>query len=93
MFRITIGLIKAKKLGSVSQNASGVRAGRRQFDRAFLATMPNGHQGVFRRLASQWLIKASSSVPLSSAGSSSTKSIRIAGSLISSRLLGKAPQC
>ena len=43
------GVIKAKKLGSVSQNSSGVRAGRRQFDRAFLATMPNGHQGVFRR--------------------------------------------
>ena len=43
------GVIKAKELGSVSQNASGVRAGRRQFDRAFLATMPNGHQGVFRR--------------------------------------------
>ena len=43
------GVIKAKQLGSVTQNASGVRAGRRQFDRAFLATMPNGHQGVFRR--------------------------------------------
>ncbi len=43
------GVIKAKQLGSVSQNASGVRAGRRQFDRAFLATMPNGHKGVFRR--------------------------------------------
>ena len=43
------GVIKAKQLGSVTQNASGVRVGNRQFDRAFLATMPNGHQGVFRR--------------------------------------------
>ena len=43
------GVIKAKQLGSASQNSTGVRVGRRQFDHAFLATMPNGHQGVFRR--------------------------------------------
>lgn len=43
------GVIKASQLGRVSQNTRGVRAGKRQFDHAFLATMPNGHQGVFRR--------------------------------------------
>jgi Prophage minor tail protein Z (GPZ) len=43
------GVLKASQLGSVSQNTNGVRAGKRQFDRAFKATMPNGHQGVFRR--------------------------------------------
>lgn len=43
------GVIKAKQLGSASQNSTGVRVGRRQFDHAFLAAMPNGHQGVFRR--------------------------------------------
>jgi hypothetical protein len=43
------GAIKAKHLGSATQNATGVRVGQRQFDHAFLATMPQGHQGVFRR--------------------------------------------
>ncbi len=42
------GVIKASAW-RVSQNTRGVRAGKRQFDHAFLATMPNGHQGVFRR--------------------------------------------
>lgn len=43
------GVIKVSTLGRVSQNAKGVRVGKRQFDRAFMATMPNGHAGVFRR--------------------------------------------
>lgn len=43
------GVIKAANLGRTSQNKRGVRAGKRQFDHAFLATMPNGHTGVFRR--------------------------------------------
>lgn len=43
------GEIKAHKLGAARQNASGVRVAKRQFDHAFIAQMPNGHQGVFRR--------------------------------------------
>lgn len=43
------GVVKAAKLGRASQNKRGVKAGKRQFDHAFLATMPNGHTGVFRR--------------------------------------------
>ena len=47
--KASAGVIAAKQLGRVSTNARGVRAGRRQFDRAFWATMPNGREGVFRR--------------------------------------------
>ena len=43
------GVVKAAKLGRATQNKRGVKAGKRQFDHAFLATMPNGHTGVFRR--------------------------------------------
>lgn len=43
------GVVKAAKLGRTTQNKRGVKAGKRQFDHAFLATMPNGHTGVFRR--------------------------------------------
>ena len=43
------GVIKASQLGAVRQNKSGVRVSARQFDHAFLARMPSGHQGVFRR--------------------------------------------
>ena len=43
------GVIKATELGSPRQNRSGTRVGKRQFDGAFIATMPTGHRGVFRR--------------------------------------------
>ncbi len=45
----TSGVIKAKNLGKTQQNATGVKAGKRQYDRAFLATMKSGHDGVFKR--------------------------------------------
>lgn len=45
----TAGVIKAAALGTPRQTARGVRVGRRHWDHAFLADMPNGHQGVFRR--------------------------------------------
>lgn len=51
----TAGVIPAKELGTVSQNAQGVGVGKRQFDRAFIASMPNGHRGVFRRRSSSRL--------------------------------------
>ncbi len=43
------GVINAINLGAARQNARGVRVARRQYDHAFLATMPNGHRGIFRR--------------------------------------------
>jgi len=43
------GVIKAIDLGNARQNARGVKAGRRQFHHAFIATMNNGHKGVFER--------------------------------------------
>lgn len=42
-------VIKVAAMGSPKQNSKGVRVGKRQFDHAFMATMPTGHQGVFRR--------------------------------------------
>ncbi len=45
----TSGVIKAKNLGKTQQNTTGVKAGKRQYDRAFLATMKSGHDGVFKR--------------------------------------------
>ena len=43
------GVIRAIDAGSATQNSKGVRVGKRQFDNAFLATMPSGHHGVFKR--------------------------------------------
>ncbi len=43
------GVIKARDLGKAQQNSTGVKAGKRQYDHAFKATMPNGHKGVFQR--------------------------------------------
>lgn len=45
----TAGVIKAVELGSPRQNKQGTRVGKRQFDGSFIATMPSGHRGVFRR--------------------------------------------
>lgn len=43
------GVIKASQLGSAQQNSGGVRAGRHDWPHAFIASMPSGHRGVFRR--------------------------------------------
>lgn len=43
------GVIAVAKTGNAKANAQGVRVGKRQLDHAFLATMPSGHLGVFRR--------------------------------------------
>lgn len=43
------GVIKARDLGKAKQNSTGVKAGKRQYDHAFKAIMPNGHKGVFQR--------------------------------------------
>jgi hypothetical protein len=43
------GVINAIHLGAARQNARGVRVARRQYDHAFLATMPTGHRGIFWR--------------------------------------------
>ncbi len=43
------GVIKAAELGTPRQNRRGTRVAKRQFDGAFIATMPTGHRGVFRR--------------------------------------------
>lgn len=43
------GVITSSKLGRPVQNRNGVRIGKRQFDHRFIATMPTGHRGVFKR--------------------------------------------
>lgn len=43
------GVLNAIGLGQARQQASGVRVARRQFDNAFIATMPTGFTGIFRR--------------------------------------------
>lgn len=43
------GALNAIYLGQARQQASGVRVARRQFDKAFIATMPTGLTGIFRR--------------------------------------------
>ena len=43
------GVINAIHLGAARQNARGVRVARRQYDHAFLATMPTGDRGIFWR--------------------------------------------
>jgi len=42
-------VLNAKTLGKPVQSAQGVRIRRRHFDHAFIAQMPTGHRGVFRR--------------------------------------------
>ena len=41
--------IKASLLGSMRQTAIGAKAGKSQFTGAFVATMPTGHRGIFKR--------------------------------------------
>ena len=43
------GALNAIYLGQARQQASGVRVARRHYDKAFIATMPRGFTGVFRR--------------------------------------------
>jgi len=43
------GVIKGNDIGAPRQHVRGVRAGRHRFDGAFIARMPSGHQGIFRR--------------------------------------------
>ena len=43
------GVIQAVKLGTPKQMQQGVRTGKRFWSKAFIATMPSGHRGVFRR--------------------------------------------
>ena len=41
--------VRASDIGVPRQTAMGTRVGRHQFPRAFPATMPSGHLGVFKR--------------------------------------------
>lgn len=43
------GVIKAIDLGNARQTNRGVTSGKRQWDGAFIATMPTGHKGIFKR--------------------------------------------
>ena len=43
------GVMKAVNLGSAQQTTKGVRVGRYAWPGAFMATMPSGHKGVFKR--------------------------------------------
>jgi hypothetical protein len=49
--------ITASKLGNMRQIRNGAKAGKLMFKGAFIATMPNGHKGIFRR-------KRSTSLPI-----------------------------
>ncbi|APR98965.1 phage tail protein [Wolbachia endosymbiont of Folsomia candida] len=41
--------VSASSLGSMRQTKMGAKAGKYMFDNAFIATMPEGHRGVFKR--------------------------------------------
>ena len=41
--------VKAALMGKMRQTAKGVRVGKHSFDGAFIAKMPGGHTGVFKR--------------------------------------------
>lgn len=41
--------IKAAHLGTMRQTGSGVRVGKHRFDGAFIAKMPSGHRGAYKR--------------------------------------------
>ncbi|APR98991.1 phage tail protein [Wolbachia endosymbiont of Folsomia candida] len=40
---------RASSLGSMRQTKMGTKAGKYMFDNAFIATMPEGHRGIFKR--------------------------------------------
>jgi hypothetical protein len=48
---VTVGLywIRAARLGSMRQMKTGAKAGKHEFKGAFIATMPRGYTGIFRR--------------------------------------------
>ncbi|MFP3026036.1 phage tail protein [Wolbachia endosymbiont (group A) of Pogonocherus hispidulus] len=48
---VRIGLygVKSSKLGDMKQMAKGAKAGKHMFEGAFIAKMPTGHRGIFRR--------------------------------------------
>ncbi|MDA0910767.1 MAG: phage tail protein [Proteobacteria bacterium] len=41
--------IKASLLGNMRQTSTGAKAGKMEFKGAFVATMPTGHRGIFKR--------------------------------------------
>lgn len=43
------GVVNAIDLGNARQTETGVSMKGRQWDRAFIATMPSGHKGIYRR--------------------------------------------
>jgi hypothetical protein len=54
--------------GRLTQTRRGARAGRHFFERAFLATMPTGHRGVYRRVGPASLPIREQTVKLDLAG-------------------------
>ena len=58
--------VKASRLGKMKQTAQGVRVGKHSFDGAFIAKMPTGHTGVFKRKTKQRLPIKEMFVPLDS---------------------------
>jgi hypothetical protein len=51
---VTVGLYRtrAARLGTMRQTKIGAKAGKHMFKGAFIATMPTGHKGIFRRKGS-----------------------------------------
>ena len=43
------GVVKANALGKMTQHDHGVQVGHFNFERAFIATMPSGHESAFKR--------------------------------------------
>lgn len=43
------GVIKAIDLGRARQTQQGVTTGKRKWDKAFIGTMPTGHEGIYKR--------------------------------------------
>lgn len=49
LVRVGLYRMKSSKLGEMKQMAKGAKAGKHMFEGGFIAKMPTGHRGIFRR--------------------------------------------
>ncbi len=49
LIKANLYAVKASSTGKMRQTRTGIKVGKHQFIGAFIATMPDGHRGVFKR--------------------------------------------
>jgi len=67
--------VKANQMGSMRQTKTGAKAGKRHFKGAFVATMPSGHTGIYKRKSRRKLPIREVVFPLEPIASSIIKAI------------------